>query len=69
VTVRFHNADYPGADVRWTTSGNHAICRIGLKAWQIRKRRADGSPFGDLLDVVATLKRASEWFAEHGVTP
>ena len=67
--VRFHKAEYGGADVRWTTSGNHAVCRIGPKAWQIRERRADGSPFGDLLDVVPTLKRAAEWFAEHNAQP
>ncbi len=55
--------DYGGADVRWTPDRKHAVCRIGRDAWQIREVRADGSPFGDLLNVVPTLTRAAEYLS------
>ncbi len=55
--------DYGGADVRWTADRMHAVCRIGRDAWQVREVRADGSPFGDLLTVVPTLKRAAEYLS------
>ncbi len=55
--------DYGGVDVRWTPDRKHAVCRIGHDAWQIREVN-NGSPWGDLLTVVATLKAASAYLAD-----
>ncbi len=62
--TKLTRADYGGADVRWTADKCHAVRRIGRDAWQIREVRDDGSPFGDLLNVVPTLTRAQQWLRD-----
>jgi len=59
--MKLTKADNAYGCVFWTPSQTHALCRIGRRAWQVRERRADGSPFGDLLNVLPTKKAAVEY--------